>query len=318
MKINNKSFLILSSLILVLFILFVSSYGYDNAVMNFMHHIRSNTMDFWMLFSTHLGSLLTFFILCLTCVLVLDYKDGKKVFILLLMTLFCNMLLKYVVARPRPDMLVMDEIGFSFPSCHAMLSLTFYGYLAFLMNKSKARLPYKILFNGLMIFLITLIGFSRIYLNVHYLSDVAGGYLFGFILLVCFVYLSNMKIKKRSNNGSLIDSFKYAFRGMWTVMFHERNMNIHLAMAFFVTLAGLTLEISKMEWFTCLILFAIVMSAEIFNTAIEKCVDYISLEKNELAKQIKDMAAGGVLITAIIAAIIGLIIFVPKILALLI
>ena len=80
-----------------------------------------------------------------------------------------------------------------------------------------------------------------------------------------------------------------------------------------VIIAGCILRISIMEWLICLILFAQVLSLEIVNTAIEACVDLVSEERKPLATLAKDAAAGAVLISAIFAAIIGLLIFVPKV-----
>ena len=76
---------------------------------------------------------------------------------------------------------------------------------------------------------------------------------------------------------------------------------------------GIFLKISIIEWITCIILFGLVIAAEIINTAIETIVNLVTGEFNPLAKRAKDMAAGAVLVLAISAAIVGLIIFVPKI-----
>ena len=111
----------------------------------------------------------------------------------------------------------------------------------------------------------------------------------------------------------LIKSFKYAFEGILTGFKKEQNMKIHVAIMLFVIIAGIILKISKLEWIICIALFGIVISAELFNTAIEQTVDIAMPEKNEKAKIAKDVSAGAVLIVAISATIIGLIIFMPKI-----
>lgn len=108
--------------------------------------------------------------------------------------------------------------------------------------------------------------------------------------------------------------FKYAFSGILETIKKERNIKVHIFVMLLVIIAGLYFKISLIEWFICIILFSIVISGEIFNTAIENLVDLVCPEKNEKAKIIKDASAGGVLILAIGSAIIGLIIFVPKIL----
>ena len=81
-----------------------------------------------------------------------------------------------------------------------------------------------------------------------------------------------------------------------------------------VIIAGILFKINKYEWALCILCFAIIISGELFNTAIENIVDMVMPYKNEKAKLIKDISAGGVLVLAIGAAGVGLIVFVPKIL----
>ena len=124
------------------------------------------------------------------------------------------------------------------------------------------------------------------------------------------------KIKKEPKK--IVNSFKYAICGIITGFKEERNMKIHTLAVIIVVILGITLKISKTEWIICLILFGIVISAELFNTAIETVVDIAMPEINEKAKIAKDVSAGAVLIQAIISTIIGIIIFAPKIIAILI
>ena len=116
-----------------------------------------------------------------------------------------------------------------------------------------------------------------------------------------------MKTKK------LINSFKYAFMGIKSAFKTEQNMKIHFTIMILVVVLGVILHIDIQEWITCVVCFACVIGAEMFNTAIEKVVDLASPEKNEIAKIAKDISAGAVLIFAIGSAIIGLLIFVPKV-----
>lgn len=111
----------------------------------------------------------------------------------------------------------------------------------------------------------------------------------------------------------LINSFKYAFEGIITGIKEEQNMKIHIFIMILVIIFGIILKISTVEWMICIILFGLVISMELVNTAIENTVDLITEEKNPKAKIAKDVAAGAVLISAITSAIIGLIIFLPKI-----
>lgn len=107
-------------------------------------------------------------------------------------------------------------------------------------------------------------------------------------------------------------SFGYAFEGIFTCIRKERNMKIHCVMTLLVILAGLFFHISAAEWCICLTLFGLVMALELVNTAVEAVVDLVTSERRPLAKIAKDTAAGAVLIAAIMAAIAGLIIFLPK------
>ena len=119
-------------------------------------------------------------------------------------------------------------------------------------------------------------------------------------------------MKEKTNK--LINSFKYAFQGIITSFRTERNMKIHVFIMILVIIAGIVLKVSSLEWIILVTMFALVISAELFNTAIETVVDMITKEKNEKAKIAKDVAAGAVLVLAIGSVIVGLIIFIPKIL----
>lgn len=92
----------------------------------------------------------------------------------------------------------------------------------------------------------------------------------------------------------------------------ERNMRIHLTFTVLVIIFGWILRISITEWLLCLLCFGLVFTAEMVNTAIENVVDLVSPQQNKLAGKAKDIAAGAVLVSAIISACVGLIIFIPK------
>ncbi|WP_029320151.1 diacylglycerol kinase family protein [Butyrivibrio sp. AE3004] len=117
---------------------------------------------------------------------------------------------------------------------------------------------------------------------------------------------------KKPKKIKLYKSFGYAFEGIFNTILHERNMQIHCAVTVLVVIFGIILKISLLEWFFCIILFALVMSLELVNTSIEAVVDLVTEERKPLAKKAKDAAAGAVLISAIFAAVMGGIIFFPK------
>lgn len=109
------------------------------------------------------------------------------------------------------------------------------------------------------------------------------------------------------------NSFKYAIEGFLASIKSERNMKIHITFSFVVIVAGFILKISQFEWITCLILFGAVISSELLNTAFENIVDLAMPLKNEKAKLAKDIAASAVLVWAVVSAIVGIIIFLPKV-----
>lgn len=107
-------------------------------------------------------------------------------------------------------------------------------------------------------------------------------------------------------------SFKYAFHGIWRLLRYECNAWIHCGVAFCVVVAGFLLDISASEWVAVVILCGCVLAAEALNTAIERLSDVVSPEYNEAIKHVKDLSAGAVLLLAIAAVVAGLIIFLPK------
>lgn len=118
---------------------------------------------------------------------------------------------------------------------------------------------------------------------------------------------------KSLDKKKLRHSFKYAFNGIKLCIQDEQNMFIHFSVATLVIVAAFVFKISKIEWIICLLLIGIVMMMELLNTAIENVCDLVTEEDNKYVKIAKDTAAGAVLVIAIISAIIGLLIFIPKI-----
>ena len=124
-------------------------------------------------------------------------------------------------------------------------------------------------------------------------------------------------MKKVLSIKRLTKSFGYAFKGIDDVIKHEPNMKIHVVVAILVVIMAFILKVSIIEWIILVLLIGAVLAAETINTTIENLVDMYTKEYDEKAKIVKDTAAGTVLILAITSAIIGLIIFIPKIIYLL-
>lgn len=113
------------------------------------------------------------------------------------------------------------------------------------------------------------------------------------------------ELKKR------IKSFGYAFKGIASLIGKEHNAWIHCTAIVFVTIAGFHFGITPTEWCIVVLCFGLVLAAEGFNTAIERLVDLVSPDFHPIAGDVKDVAAGAVLICAIAAAIVGMIVFIP-------
>jgi diacylglycerol kinase (ATP) len=107
-------------------------------------------------------------------------------------------------------------------------------------------------------------------------------------------------------------SFRYAWNGIIYFITNERHAPIHLFAGSLAIILAIVLKLTSWEWIAILICIALVICAEIINSSIEKLTDIVSPEFNESAGKVKDMGAAAVLVSGAIAAIIGLIIFVPK------
>jgi diacylglycerol kinase len=112
-----------------------------------------------------------------------------------------------------------------------------------------------------------------------------------------------------------MSSFGHAIRGIRFLIRSERHAQIHLLATVVVVVCGLVLSISAVEW--CLVSLAIglVWATEALNTALERLVDLCSPQHNEVAGHAKDLAAGAVLLAAVVAAVVGLVVFLPRIAA---
>lgn len=272
------------------------------------------------------------FLITLTIILILFIKNKKigiSIFSNLAIITVLNQILKRILQRPRPtEFRIIEETGYSFPSGHSMVSMAFYGYLIYLCLKYINNKYLKWSLTVALSVLIGTIGVSRIYLGVHYTSDVLGGFLISIAYLIIYIMVVNkfiIKEEKPKTNlrrkrelkvktKKIANSFKYAGEGLISAFKREKNMKIHVTIMLLVILAGIVLKINAYEWIICVICFAVVIGGELFNTAIEATVDIAMPERNEKAKLAKDVAASAVLVLAIGSAIIGLIIFVPKIL----
>lgn len=150
---------------------------------------------------TNLGAAIFLIPLTITLlVLIKDKKIGLSITANLVIVTLLNQLLKYIFQRPRPTgFRLVEETGFSFPSGHSMVNMAFYGYLIYLICRYVKNKRLKYTLTGLLSILICSIGISRIYLGVHYASDVAAGFLISIFYLVIYISAVNrVSVNKES------------------------------------------------------------------------------------------------------------------------
>ena len=144
-------------------------------------------------FITNFGGVI--FLITLTVILFILIKNkkiGLSIFSNLVIITVLNQLLKRILQRPRPtEFRIIEETGYSFPSGHSMVSMAFYGYLIYLIYKYVKNKYVKWISIVLLSILICSIGISRIYLGVHYTSDVLGGFLVSISYLILFISTAN-------------------------------------------------------------------------------------------------------------------------------
>ena len=316
MKSHLKNYIIISLFAFILIatsVLFKATMKEDLLLYYLLISIKNNILLSVATLLSFLGSIKGLIVVSFFLVFIL--KSNKQRIFLFLDLIGSGLIInitKNIFLRERPIIGQNLLADYSFPSGHTFIAITFYGFLLYLVMKDKES-NYKKLKEGVLLFLIITIPLSRLILGVHYLTDVLGGITLGlaYLFFLIIMYENNF-LKDKEDETKLIFSFKYASEGIITTIKEERNMFIHFLIAIIVVITGIYVRLSLNEWFICLLLFALVFSLELINTAIENTVDLVATKKNKKAKMAKDAAAGAVLIAAIFASIIGIIIFLPK------
>ena len=168
--------------------------NFDSSVYNFISNFINNNLTNIVKIITYLGSAtIVIGITILSLIILKNKKIGICMIINLITITLLQYILKFLIGRPRPvGINLIEEKNFSFPSGHSLTAMAFYGFIIYLIYNSK--LKYKNIYILLLGLLILLIGLSRVYLGVHYITDVIGGFSFSMFYLIIYTNIIKDKI----------------------------------------------------------------------------------------------------------------------------
>lgn len=172
---------------------------WDEKIFSYLRSFESETMTTIFKAITNLASVVALISITLLIWIIPKFRIyGKIVTGNLLLSSLSNPIIKLFYARNRPlNVALIEESGYSFPSGHSMISMSFYGLFIYLLWHSQLTKPYKIISILGLTLLILFIGISRIYLGVHFASDVIGGFFLALGYLILFTHFAIVRKKKR-------------------------------------------------------------------------------------------------------------------------
>ena len=175
--------------------LYIDDIGY-----NIISKLRSNNMDKIVKFITNIGGTIVIGVVTIISLFIFRNKKINICIVLNLLGIVVlnNVIIKNIIGRDRPNGInIITEAGKSFPSGHSAVSMVVYGYLIYLTYNYVNNKKIKYLLISILSILILVVGLTRIYLGVHYTSDVLGGYLLGIVYLLLFTYICDKYIKEK-------------------------------------------------------------------------------------------------------------------------
>ena len=194
----------------IFFLLFITIYilmitnnikVFDDTIYNYIFSLRNDSLDIIFKTITKLCNTITVIIFVIILVVFLERKSMWKLLITVISTVSVNQLLKHTIRRIRPDHIrLIEEKGFSFPSGHSMTSIALYGILIYLVYKYIKNKILKIILIALLTLLILGIGISRIYLGVHYPSDVLAGFFLSSSIIILVVTIIDNHFRGNIND----------------------------------------------------------------------------------------------------------------------
>ena len=168
---------------------------FDDPIYHWLHSLFHDQTTTFFLIITSLSSPLVLIVMSLLLLITnKEHKLSLLVILNLLLSTIGNTILKGIFLRERPsDFPLIDETGYSYPSGHSMISMAFYGFLIYIIWQTNWSKRTKIIFSICLGLIIFLIGCSRIYLRVHYPSDVVAGFAISFVYLCIFIHIIKKK-----------------------------------------------------------------------------------------------------------------------------
>ncbi len=199
MKKNLKLFCMSLLILFILILLLVitnNTKRFDMAIYNFIISFRCNLFDNYFKFLTVFGNSNVVIVVLGLMLLFFRNKKGLVLTISTFSSVAINSIIKHIIRRKRPSVLrLIKQGGFSFPSGHAMISVCLYGYLLYLVNKNIKNKFLRIFLTIFFLIFILSIGISRIYVGVHFASDVIAGYLLSIFILIIVIHYTNKYLK---------------------------------------------------------------------------------------------------------------------------
>ncbi len=186
--------LVLLGLFLIWTVLVVCGYTewFDNIVYRLVRSVECRAADWYFVNVTKFGDTYTVMAVVILYLLIFRNRDRILVLLTAVVSTFSNQAIKYLIRRDRPDVLkLISQGGYSYPSGHTMISIALYGVLLYFVIKKIRNRKLKYALAGVLSILILSIGISRIYVGVHYASDILGGYLLVIPEVVLLINFSN-------------------------------------------------------------------------------------------------------------------------------
>ena len=193
--------LLIGFIVLTILLLTNNISSFDDFIYKYFFQMRNKFFDIFFIFFTRLGDIIPVTIITICLLMIFNKEDRYILGSSMIITLLINQGFKYIIQRPRPPLeeRLISQSGYSYPSGHSMMAMCLYGVLIYLINTKLKNKKLKIILTIILSIIILLIGVSRIYVRVHYPSDVLGAYLLTILILIINITLINNHIRGNMN-----------------------------------------------------------------------------------------------------------------------